>query len=120
MTDKTDQISLDAVKALLKRKNMTFEQLAERMGKERSVVYKTIANGNPTYSFISKLLEILETDFDSLRTSKMPSPSITGFIESDGRIYKIQSLDDLLYVANTIKAQYEALGLPIYQKQPGD
>lgn len=95
MAEQTEQISMEAVKALLRQRQMTFEDLATRIGKERSVVYKTIANGNPTFSFIVKLMEVLETDFDSLRSEPEPAHTIDGFVEVDGHIFRIHSRADL-------------------------
>lgn len=99
---KTEQISLEAVKLMLRDRGMTFEDLASKLGKERSVVYKTIRNGNPSFGFIVSLMEALNADFDDLREARVRIMPIDGFVEAGGEIYRIRSKDDITHLYNKV------------------
>lgn len=94
MDNKSDKISLEAVKVILRDRGMTFEELATKIGKERSVVYKTIANGNPSFGFIVKLMDALNVEFEALKTPKVKT-LIDGFIDINGQVLRIRSMDEL-------------------------
>lgn len=95
-------MDIERIKTLLAERHMTFEDLASKMGKERSVVYKTIANGNPTLNFLLKLSEALNLPIDAIVSapapaSQTPTPedSIDGFVEVNGIVHRIRSKKDL-------------------------
>lgn len=95
-------MDLEHIKALLAQRHMTFEDLAQKMGKERSVVYKTISNGNPTLNFLVKLSEALNLSIDEIVSSpKHESKAINndeiidGFVEIDGTTHRIRSKKDI-------------------------
>lgn len=83
---------------------MTFEDLAKKMEKERSVVYKTICNGNPTLNFLVKLSEALGLTIDTIispakKTNDFISHDendiIDGFVEVNGTTYRIHEKIDI-------------------------
>ena len=79
------------------------------MGKERSVVYKTISNGNPTLNFLTKLSDALGMSIDAI--INLPSPKerpvimediIDGFVEVNGVTHRIHSIKDLNRLCNKL------------------
>lgn len=99
-------MDINSIKALLKERSMTFEDLASKMGKERSVVYKTITNGNPTLTFLLKLSEALDMPLDSIINageSDSGEHRIDGFVEVDGKTSRIRSKKDLQDLINKIQ-----------------
>lgn len=103
-------MDIENIKALLSERHMTFEDLAKKMGKERSVVYKTISNGNPTLAFLLKLSEVLGISIDDIVSSNRSpmdvepkNKSVDGFVEIDGDIYRIKSVDDLERILSSVK-----------------
>lgn len=107
-------MTLDDIKVLLDEAGMTFNELAEKMGKERSVVYKTIQNGNPTLSFLIKLSDALGKSIDDIvklperkseheEETKQRMIQINGFVEANGHIHKLSSIDDLKRVIDSIE-----------------
>lgn len=107
-------MTVDDIKLLLDEAGMTFNELAERMGKERSVVYKTIQNGNPTLSFLVKLSECLGKTIDEIvntphcqsereEENGKKSSQIDGFVEADGHIHRLRSIEDLRRVLNSVE-----------------
>lgn len=95
-------MDIERIKTLLAERHMTFEDLASKMGKERSVVYKTIANGNPTLNFLLKLSEALNMPIDAIvnapapaSQTQTPEDSLDGFLELNGVVHRIRSKKDL-------------------------
>lgn len=99
-------MTIEDIKSILDDKGMTFTDLAEKMGKERSVVYKTIQNGNPTLSFLFKLSDALGKSIDDIvkfpecksehtEETRKEHNQINGFVEVNGTIYRIRTQKDL-------------------------
>lgn len=105
------------VKEIAKAKGITMADIAHKL-KISPVNLSASLNGNPTLSRLQEVAEILGCSVSEFFDA--PPKEVWGHLDFNGRMYRVESLDDLLYIANSIKAQYEALGLPIYQKQPGD
>ena len=102
-------MDIERIKTLLTERHMTFEDLASKMGKERSVVYKTIANGNPTLNFMLKLSEALNMPIDAIvnapspaSQTQAPEDTIDGFLELNGVVHRIRSRKDLDKITNTL------------------
>ena len=104
-------MDIERIKTLLGERHMTFEDLASKMGKERSVVYKTITNGNPTLNFLLKLSEALGLPIDTIVNAPAPSSqpqaledSIDGFVEVNGVVHRIRSKKDLCNLCNRLQS----------------
>lgn len=104
-------MDIERIKTLLGERHMTFEDLASKMGKERSVVYKTITNGNPTLNFLLKLSDALGLPIDTIVNAPAPSSqpqatedSIDGFVEVNGVVHRIHSKKDLGKIIDKINA----------------
>lgn len=102
-------MDIERIKSLLSERSMTFETLAQKMGKERSVVYKTISNGNPTLNFLVKLSNALDVPIDTIvkagsdTQDKPKEDSIDGFVEVNGDVHRILSKQDLLDITDLLK-----------------
>lgn len=104
-------MDIESIKTLLAERQMTFEDLATMMGKERSVVYKTISNGNPTLNFLVKLSDALNLPIDSIVNIAKEAPDsinqeeiIDGFVEVAGVTYRVRSKRDLIDLCNRLQA----------------
>lgn len=106
-------MDIESIKKLLNERQMTFEDLANKMGKERSVVYKTISNGNPTLKFLLALSNALNLKIDDIVKSDngaaiLPAiadnlDKIDGFVEVNGTTYRIKSIKDLKSLYNKLE-----------------
>lgn len=106
-------MDIESIKKLLNERQMTFEDLANKMGKERSVVYKTISNGNPTLKFLLALSNALNLKIDDIVKSDngaaiLPAiadnlDKIDGFVEVGKTTYRIHSKEDLNNLLNRLK-----------------
>ena len=103
-------MNIEEIKGLLDEVGLSFTELAEKMGKERSVVYKTIQNGNPTLSFLIKLSEALGKTIDEIvylpqspNTPEEEKTLIDGFVEANGRIHRVRSTEDLRRLLESIE-----------------
>ena len=81
------------IKEILKLKGMTMIQLAEKLEINRVNLSNSI-NGNPTLKSLLKIAEILEVDVSEL-FAKPNKNQISGFLEYNGEIYKIESISDI-------------------------
>lgn len=107
-------MEIESIKKLLNERQMTFEDLANKMGKERSVVYKTISNGNPTLKFLLSLSNALNLKIDDIVKSDNGAASlpaiadnldkIDGFVEVNKATYRIRSREDLNNLCDRLKA----------------
>lgn len=86
-------MNIEHIKSLLKRKNYTFQELADKLGVDRANLYKSITVGNPTLERIRKIAQILEVPTSEL--FKGDECSICGYLEFKGTIYKVNSLHDI-------------------------
>lgn len=86
-------MNIDYIKSLLKRKNYTFQDLADKLGVDRANLYKSITSGNPTLERIRKIAQILEVPTSEL--FKGDENLINGYLEYNGTIYKVSSLRDI-------------------------
>ena len=82
------------IKEVLKLNGMTMNQLAEKLGINRVNLSNSI-NGNPTLKSLLKIAEILEVNISELFAKPNTKNQISGFLEYNGEIYKIESLSDL-------------------------
>lgn len=105
-------MDIETIKNLISERNMTFEDLSKKMGKERSVVYKTIANGNPTLKFLQLLSKALNLPIDDIVNADCGTAApatadnadvIDGFVEVGKTTYRIHSEEDLSNLLNLLK-----------------
>ena len=82
------------IKEILKLKGLTMIQLAEKLEINRVNLSSSI-NGNPTLKSLLKIAEILEVDVTELFAKPIPKNNISGYLEYNGEIYKIERLSDV-------------------------
>ena len=82
------------IQEVLKLKGMTMNQLAEKLEINRVNLSNSI-NGNPTIATLEKIANILEVDVAELFAKPNTQNQISGFLEYNGEIYKIESILDL-------------------------
>jgi len=82
------------IKEILKLKGMTMNQLAEKLEINRVNLSNSI-NGNPTVKSLLKIAEILEVDVSELFAKPNTKNQISGYLEYNGEIYKIESISDI-------------------------
>ena len=89
------------IKEVIKEKGLTVQTLAERMGINRVGLSNHI-NGNPSVAVLEKIAAALEVPIQDLfaRNDQM---EINGYIEVEGEILKIKSLNDLEILVNRLK-----------------
>lgn len=88
------------IKEVTKQKGLQLKDVAEKMGIARESLTRTI-NGNPTVDTLAKIAEALEVDIIEL----FPQPNqdhVTGYLEYQGEVIKINSNDDLLRLVDRI------------------
>lgn len=97
---------IDTIKSLLTERNMTFQDLSNELGVDRANLYKCLTTGNPTLERLTKISSVLNVSVSDLFPSD--DKQINGFVEYDGCIYKInsiQSLQNLIDLINTPKEE---------------
>lgn len=82
------------VKEILKERGETQIELAEKLGMSPVGLSKLI-NGNPTLETMQKLADALEVEVRDLFAIKEGTSAPSGFIEYNGVIRKITSMEDL-------------------------
>ena len=76
------------LKELLKEKNLTFQELSDRMGTDRNNLYNSLIKGNPTLSRLVNVSEILGVPVWRLFTEDTTQSEIYGVIIYKGKTYK--------------------------------
>jgi transcriptional regulator with XRE-family HTH domain len=82
------------IKEILKLKGLTMIQLAEKLEINRVNLSSSI-NGNPTLKSLLKIAEILEVDVSELFAKPNTKNQISGYLEYNAEIYKIERLSDV-------------------------
>lgn len=80
------------LKELLKERNMTFQELSDRMGTDRNNLYNSLTKGNPTLTRLENISEILGVPLWRLFTENTAQSEIYGVIIYKGVTYKIDSI----------------------------
>lgn len=81
------------IKQLLKQKGMTFQQLADQLGIHRVNLSSSLA-GNPTLSRLEEVSKILDVEVVDL-FSKSKQDEITGYLEYQNEVHKVNSIADV-------------------------
>lgn len=90
------------IKEVAKQKGLQLKDVAEKVGMARESLTRTI-NGNPTVDTLGKIADALEVDIIEL----FPQPSqnhVTGYLEYQGEVIKINNNDDLLRLVDRIQS----------------
>lgn len=94
------------VKELLKEKEITLSQLADRMCVHRANVQKLISdNSNPSLNSLNKIATALKCDVVDLFETSSKKHEVSGHIEVDNKIYKVKSLEDLKRIIGKIEQE---------------
>lgn len=91
------------IKKAMKRRGITINDLASKIGISRVVLSGQI-NGNPTLSNINRIAEAIGCDISEL-FRKEETGEVSGYIETEGKIQKITSVEDLEKIIKEIKKQ---------------
>lgn len=86
-------MDISIIKNLLRERGMTFQQLSDKMGVDRTNLYNSLSKGNPTLSRLTAISEILAVPLWRLFTeSDKCEVEIFGAITYKGKVYKIDSV----------------------------
>lgn len=91
------------IKEICKQKGMTMGQIAERLGIS-PVNLSNSLNGNPTMNRLQEVADILEVEISEL-FEKENKAEISGYVEVDGVVHKIESIDALRNLLDKINQQ---------------
>lgn len=80
------------IKEIARAKGITMNEIAEKMG-INPVNLSSSLNGNPTLNRLQEVADILGVDVSDL-FSKEKQTDIYGFLEYNGKVYKIGNIDD--------------------------
>lgn len=93
------------VKEVAKQKGLQLKDVAEKMDIARESLTRII-KGNPTLDTLVKIADALEVDIVELFPHPNPN-NVTGYLEYQGEVIKINSNDDLFRLVDRIKALEE-------------
>jgi transcriptional regulator with XRE-family HTH domain len=83
------------VKEILKSKQITQKELADRMGMLPESLTRILAGGNPTMSTLGNMAKALNVNICDLFDNEKNEKKICGYIEFGNVIHKINSIEDL-------------------------
>lgn len=75
-------------------KGMTMTDIAKQLGISRVNLSNSL-NGNPTLSHLDEVARILGVEVPELFTLTSKAKSVNGYLEYNGRIMKVESIDDV-------------------------
>ena len=73
-------------------KGLTMADIAKQIGISRVNLSNSL-NGNPTLSRLSEVAKILDVEVSELFKPSVTSCAVSGYLEFNGRIVKVDSLD---------------------------
>ena len=73
-------------------KGLTMADIAKQIGISRVNLSNSL-NGNPTLSRLSEVAKILDVEVSELFKPSVTSHAVSGYLEFNGRIVKVDSLD---------------------------
>jgi len=82
------------IKELIKYKQVTQKELADRMGILPESLTRILAGGNPTLTTLQNMAKALNVNISDLFDNELDEKKIGGYIEIDDKIYKISSIED--------------------------
>lgn len=94
------------IKEILKERGMTMQQLSEELGIHRTNLFTSLS-GNPTLSRLEEIAKILDVKLTDLfkEDEGVQEKILNGFVEFDGEIFRINSIEDLEELLNKVKEQ---------------
>lgn len=90
------------VKEILKLKQISQKELAERMGILPESLTRIIT-GNPTLSTLENMAKALNVNIGDLFDNESDEKKINGYIEIDDKTYKIKSIEDFEKIHKLLK-----------------
>ena len=95
------------IKELLTERGLKLQELANKIGCNREVISRAIT-GNPTYSVLANIAAALDVEVPDLFVSKKMSSEhdIRGVISFDGKLFVIDSYEDLLHAGQEIRKSF--------------
>lgn len=95
------------IKELCKLKGMTMKDIAATLNINRVNLSNSL-NGNPTLERLRQVANVLEVEIPELFQPSRTN-EISGFIEFDGKIYKINTPEDLFNLTDKVRQQITPL-----------
>lgn len=77
---------------LAHQRGLTMSDIAKKVGISRVNLSNSL-NGNPTLSRLSEVAKILDVEVSELFKPSVTSYAVSGYLEFNGRIVKVDSLD---------------------------
>lgn len=93
------------IKQLLRERHMTFQQLADALFVHRVSLSSSISN-NPTLSRLEDISKILGVEVPDLFV-KSGKEAVSGYLEFDGEITKVNSIADVEAFLEIVKAKVD-------------
>lgn len=99
------QNSVLRVKELCKEKGISLRELATRMEVAPEALTRAISPGsNPTLNTLLNAAKALKVNIDELFVGSEEKVPINGFVEVDGTIVKVKSVDDIQKILKLISS----------------
>lgn len=91
------------IKELIKYKQISQKEFADRMGVKSETITRILAGGNPTLSTLENMAKALNVSIGDLFDNVRDDKKISGYIEFKDKIYKINSLEDFEKIYKLLK-----------------
>ena len=85
-------------------KGLTMADIAKQIGISRVNLSNSL-NGNPTLSRLSEVAKILDVEVSELFKPSVTSYAVSGYLEFNGRIVKVDSLDAVKRFITEVEAK---------------
>lgn len=92
------------VKEILEERGLLMKDFAEKIGIKRETLTRTL-KGNPQYSTLKAIADGLGVPITDLFKQNEVKSYINGYVEYQGKVYIIKSIDDLNKLTETISKQ---------------
>ena len=89
------------VKEILEERGLLMKDFADQIGITRETLTRAL-KGNPQYSTLKAIAEGLDVPITDLFKQNEAKSNINGYVEYQGKVYIIKSLEDLNKLTETI------------------